>query len=525
MHALGYRALSTVRSTQGSATNFKKIQRQPACHSRVSKRLPAWAQQQKATHYFDAAEQSALTLRTVLRAYQSPGHTLGRVQDEQLMMGAVNTLVASTCPQGGEDSESQAYFALLLNMHLSGLEPEELKSLARALKTSGYDRITDQTVVQSDIYDEFGFASGRPQDVATLPSDWHHLLDDAIEHSAAIERRPVPGSLPTKVQSHAARQCINQAALRWSACNQSMIDVVAITQQLSEAIGLSPVPRIGTAVRLGQRASLVDWKDDCLQLDLLAFRALVDDAEGKLLAEVLRDLIELLVTRKMFGASAHPSRLCGADRTRMKKALQQILSAMPAAPEAALRISAARIIANVGAMGKVQVLPTVGVALGHAWAGAELSILPDKSKPYVNIGTRYMHPGFRLEPDDCQVRQWPVRWLSANENAAMFPDEQAWQVTVPVERGRLKQAAADVAQEWRDKKLPYRFIGSAYDMPSTGCRASVLKAIVAGMDREARTLFAYFNAGLADPESPTELALRMNDFIHWLYVVSAQADH
>jgi hypothetical protein len=75
------------------------------------------------------------------------------------------------------------------------------------------------------------------------------------------------------------------------------------------------------------------------------------------------------------------------------------------------------------------------------------------------------------------------------------------------------------------KKLPYRFIGTAHGMPSTGCRASVLKAIESGMDLEARTLFTYFNAGLADPESPTELALRMNDFIHWLQVVSTQGDH
>jgi hypothetical protein len=525
MQALTHRFLSTARATQRSANAAKKIQRQPGFHPRLTKSLPVWTQQQKATHYFDAAEQSALTLRTVLRAYRAPGYTLGRIPDEQLMIGAVNTLVASTCPQGGEDSESHAYFALLLNMHLSGLEPEELKSLARALKTSGYDRISDQTAVQCDIYDEFGFASGRPQDVATLPSDWHHLLDDAIEHSAAIVRRPLPGSMPTDMQSRATRQCINQAGLGWSTCDQSMTDIVAIAQQLSEAIGLSPAPRIGTAVRLGQHASMVDWKEDCLELDLQAFRALVDDADGKLLGEVLRDLTELLLTRKMFGVTAHPARLCGADRTRMQKTLQQILSAMPVAPEAALHASAGRVIANVGAMGKVQVLPTVGVALGHAWAGPELSILPDKSEPYVNIGTHYMQPGFRLEPDDCQVRQWPVRWLSANENAAMFPDEHAWQVTVPVERGRLKQAAADVAQEWKEKKLPYRFIGTAHGMPSTGCRASVLKAIESGMDLEARTLFTYFNAGLADPESPTELALRMNDFIHWLQVISTQGDH
>ena len=51
----------------------------------------------------------------------------------------------------------------------------------------------------------------------------------------------------------------------------------------------------------------------------------------------------------------------------------------------------------------------------------------------------------------------------------------------------------------------------------------MLQAIVQGMDDDARTLFAYFNAGLADPESPTDLALRMNRFMQWLEIVGT--DH
>lgn len=524
MHVLARRFSSTAHNGRHTTKSALQHNRTPALLQRPAATPPVpWAQQHKASHYFDASEQSALTLRTVLRAHHEPGPMLGRIPDEQLMIGAVNTLVASTCPQGGEDSESHAYFALLLNMHLSGLEPEELKSLARALKASGYDSISDKAVLQDEIYDEFGFASGRPQDVPTLPSDWHHLLDDAIEHSAAIARRPLPGSLLTEQQVRAARQCLNDAALRWPDCSQSMTDIVKIAQQMSEAIGLSPAPRVGSAVRPVQRGSLVDWKEDCLLVDLNAFRALIDDADGKLLGELLRDLTELLVTRKMFGEPAHPSRLCAADRTRMLKALQQVLSALPPAPEAALRASAARVVAGIGAMGKVQVMPTIGVALGHAWVGPQLSILPDKSQPPVNIGSRYMHPGFRLDPDDCQVRQWPVRWLDAKEHAAMFPDEHAWQVTVPVERERLKQAATRVARQWKDQDLPYRFIGTAHGMASTGCRASVLKAIESGMDEEAAVLFRVFNAGLADPASPTELALRMHGFMDWLQAIAQPA--
>lgn len=495
--------------------------RQPALRHRAAiNGVINWPRPDVATHYFDASSHSALTLRTVLNAHQQPGQVLGK-SDEQLMVNAVSTLVAATCPQGDMDSESHAYFAMLLNMHLSGLEPEELKSLARALKAAGYDSVSDLAALQHDIYDEFGFVSGKPQDVATLPSDWHHLLDDAIEHAAAIARRPLAGKAPGDSEARAARQCLLDAAMRWPVCEQAMTDIVDITRQLCDAIGLSPAPRVGCATRTAQRGNALDWKDDTLLIGLKASRALADDSSGKVFAELLRDLLELLLARKMFGDNSHPSRLCAGDRTRLNKAVNEVLATEPCAPEALLQQAAARVLANAGKMGKVQVLPTIGVALGHAWIGSSLSVVPDKSHPPVGIGTRYMHPGFQLEPDDCQVMQWPIRWLDANENATLFADEHAWQVTVPVERERLEKAAAEVAGEWKAQGRPYRFTGTAPGMPSTGCRASVLQAIENGMDDDARSLFAYFNAGLPEPESPTELALRMNRFMRWLPTVAA----
>ncbi len=504
-----------IRATSAHPARLPALRHRPAPNTAA-----CWPQPKGATHYFDAAAHTALTLRTVLNAHQAPGQRLGQ-SDESLMVNAVNTLVAATCPQGGMDSESHAYFSLLLNMHLSGLEPEELKSLVRALKAAGYDKVSTQAALQHDIYDEFGFISGKPQDVATLPSDWHHLLDESIEQAAAIARRPLAGKPLGEAETRAARQCLLDAGLRWPVGEQSMTDVVEVAQQLSEAIGLSPAPRVGASGQITHRGSLLDWKEDVLLIDLKAFRALADDADGKLFADLLRDLLELLVARKMFGDSAHPSRLCASDRTRLNKAVNEVLLAEPRTPEAPLRQAAARVLAQAGAMGKVQVLPTVGIALGHASIGSQLSIMPDTSKPPTAIGTRYMHPGFRLEPDDCQVKQWPIRWLDANEHARLFNDDHAWQITVPVEHERLQKAAAELAGEWKAQAQPYRFIGTAPGMPSTGCRASVMRAIEKGMDEDARSLFAYFNAGLPEPESPTELATRMNRFMHWLSGVAA----
>lgn len=490
----------------------------PSVRHRPATVMPMpWPRTASATHYFDASSQSALTLRTVMDIRQQPG--------EQMLVNAVNTLVSATCPQSGMDSESHAYFSLLLNMHLAGLEPEELKLLAKSLKSAGYDGVSDSAAQQADIYDESGLVSGKPQDVASLPADWHHLIDEAVDHSAAVARRPLAGKPPGTTEARAARQCLLDAALQWPVSGQSMTDIVAIARRLSDALGLSPAPQVGCSGKLLQRGSVFDWADDTLVIDRSAFRALAEDSSGKCLPEVLRDLLELLLARKMFGEAAHPSRLCAPDRTRLNRAMQSVLQAEPIAPCVVQQQAAARLLANAGMLGKVQVLPTVGVALGHAAIGPALSVAPDLSKPSLCIGTRYLHPGFRLEPDDCEVRQWPARWLDANEHAKLLPESRAWQVTVPVERRRLEESARHVADNWAAEARPFRFIGTAPGMPATDSRASVLQAIEHGMDDEARALFGYFNAGLPEPESATELATRMTGFMHWLQTAAAGSRH
>ena len=43
------------------------------------------------------------------------------------------------------------------------------------------------------------------------------------------------------------------------------------------------------------------------------------------------------------------------------------------------------------------------------------------------------------------------------------------------------------------------------------------------MDDDTRSLFEHFTLGLPEPESPTELALRMSQFIRWLDVLGSQS--
>jgi hypothetical protein len=43
------------------------------------------------------------------------------------------------------------------------------------------------------------------------------------------------------------------------------------------------------------------------------------------------------------------------------------------------------------------------------------------------------------------------------------------------------------------------------------------------MDDDTRSLFEHFTLGLPEPESPTELALRMAQFMRWLDVLGSRS--
>jgi hypothetical protein len=171
---------------------------------------------------------------------------------------------------------------------------------------------------------------------------------------------------------------------------------------------------------------------------------------------------------------------------------------------------------------QIHIQPTTGVALGHAWIAPSLSLVPDKRKMSVDIGSRYMHSGYHLEPGDAHIREWPAHFMTSKENEESYPAEHAWQVRVPVDANRLREAAQDVSREWQSAGLPYRFIGTTPDMPPTGCRATVWEAVKRGMSADARALFDHYNRGLPDPQSPTELWQRLDGLMRWMQTLATE---
>lgn len=497
----------------------------PGVHQRTPAMPPAsWAGRQTRSVYFDAAHHTALTLKELLRVAPAGSEALGMRPNSDLMRDAMYSLIESVCPRMDDDFESRSFFNQLLSMHLSGLSAIELQALSSFLKAAGFSGLASESVWSDAVYEDFGFANGPPstrQRTLMLPEDWRCLVDQLSDEIAESENKLIAGSLPNTAEARCTRHLIAYAAQAWAASDKSLSVLGEIAQDLCGALGLSTGLADVAAASLRSRASTVDWSSDKLLIEASACKALQEDASGSVFTVVLRDVLEAVLARRLFGPHGHPFQLSPANLMLLHRALDEIAAQPPGTPSAALCDAAKRLLAQSPRFGKVQVMPLAGVALGHVWIGNALSVIPDLTQRATEVGTRFLRPGTRLYPEECKVREWPIRWMTPRENEDLYPIDHAWQITVPVPVLKLQQSAAQVASDWKTQKLPYRFMGTEPGKPSQGCRASVLQAVGQGMDEDARALFAHFNAGLAEPESPTEVALRMNRFMQWLRQLAA----
>ena len=498
----------------------------PSMQPRASARPPAgWTREQFRSYYFDAAHHTALTLRELLRACKPGAEPLGVRPNSELLQDAMHSLMASVCPRIEDDFESRSYFNELLSMHLSGLDAVELRTLSSCLKDAGFDGVVSESFWTDAVYEDFGFANGplsERQRTLMLPEDWKCLLAHLTDEVSASEKRLQPSTLPNPAELRFARHCLGHAAQQWASSDKLLTTFGQICEDLCGAFGLSTGPGEMTVAKGVFDASTVDWREGRLVLDVRAYAALLNDRDGRMINYVLRDLLEAVLARRMFGSQGQPLRLSSANRMLLYRTIDDIAAQPPSLPSAAMRDAAERLIAQSPRFGKVQVMPLTGVALGHVWIGNVLSVTPDRTQRPTAVGTRYLHAGGRLHADKFQVNEWPIRWLTPRENEDLYPPQHAWHITVPVPVLTLQQSAARVAQDWKERKLGYRFVGAEPGLPSQGCRASVIAAVEQGMDDEARALFAHFNAGLAEPDSPTDVALRMNRFMQWLRQLAVQ---
>lgn len=492
-------------------------------HLSVSPRrvLPGWTVQQRAAYYFDAAWQTTQTLRRLLRASLA-AEDLGLRPPPELLGQAVESLLQSISPGLHDDSESRACFDRLLQSHLSGLSADELDRLASLLRAQRFDGTVMESIVDDPVLEEFGFANGPPrqrQRTLMFTPDLYLAIDDARD--AACARATRFGTRITPGAAQQARELLAACAASQSPAGVTLPQFCSIAAQLAVAVGLDAAPATAIAKSPLHPASTVAWQRDTVMVDCSVWSALSLRNDPALYAVLLRDLLELVLARTLAGPEAMAQSLDDAGRSLLFAELERVLSLPPAITGPGMAAQAAAVLARGQAFGTIQICPTSGVALGHAWIAPTLSAVPDRSSRGRDIGTRYMRSGFRLEPEPCRINEWEIRWLSARESEQLYPAERAWHLRVPADRQKLQQAASDVMQEWQRLALPYRFIGTEPGMPATGCRMTVWHAVQRGMDDDARALFSHFRLGLPEPESPTELALRLEQFMGWLHALAA----
>jgi len=470
--------------------------------------------QRKASYYFEAGRHTSLSLRLLLsqlREQKVAGHHR-RTKDYLCM--SMDNLLASIRPGIDDDAQSRQYFIALLRMHLSYLTDDEIKQLHDELKDAQFACNIVETIIDDEVYRDYGFSNGPPHSFnRTLmrTTDFFNFLEDLKVSS--LESRTKFLDLDFSVS---IRDALHSSFSEWNHSNKTMGDlhhslfliakVLDFPIALHEIIIKSLVSK-STTVAAGQNSIFIDGR---------MVNAVMSESKGVLLSELLRDLLELLLTQKLFGIAAPPDKLTCAQRQQLYAAMAQIYANAPSSSGKDLKNCARAVLKYAADFGEIKIQPTTGVALGHAWIAPSLSLVPDKRKNHTDLGHRFMHSGFHLEPGNSQIREWPAHFMSAKENEETYPDQYAWPVRVPVDSIRLQAAAREVRHEWESLGLPYRFIGTEPEMRATGCRVTVWEAVQRGMTDDALTLFQHYNGGLPEPESPTELWQRFQGLMQWI---------
>lgn len=472
----------------------------------------------RASYYFDAAWHTSQTLRHLMKATLAD-EAVGLRKPPELLTLTMGVMLDSICPGLPDDAESLQWFHKLLRMHLSGLTVSELDRLQQLLKAERFDHVVVESVIDDFMVAEHGFANGPPhcrQRTLMFTNDLHHALEEAAQTAAENEAMTAQERRLTPAQAQQARNLLATLAARHARGGVTLTELACAANQLAQATGTPLKTELAVAADPLPPASGVSWQDGQLIVELRTLATLVETRDGKLNASLLRDLLELLLAHKLFGSPIDLMKLSVAQRVLLQREVEQVLSRPPALEDSAMAARSAEVLARRPSFGTMQIFPTAGALLGHAWISPVLSVVPDKSRKGIEAGKRFMRSGLRLDPVQCTVNEWDIRWLNPRENDEMYPAAHAWHQPVPVHWLKLQQAADETRLEWQSKGLPYRFIGTTPGMSATGCRATVWHAVQRAMDDDTRSLFEHFTLGLPEPESPTELALRMRQFMEWL---------
>lgn len=489
-----------------------------------SSRIPVLRNRPRREHYYlDASWHTRKSFRALRDADRQPSGTIGPRPVRELLAAQVDTLLYSIRPELPDDGASKALYLTLLSRQLNAIDADTLQWLAPALKQEKYDCYVTETVIDDEMYIDHGFANGPPhsrQRTVLTSAEFHEALDHA--GTTAQSTKAQPRLALSAAQAQETRDQLAMNALRWKASDKSLTCLHDMMQTLATALGVATGAPLLTSTTALPGASTLEWRDGRWVIDGDTANALQHPDSAELFARVQRDMLEGLLLSKL----PHSAAEAGAGRAshalwlslwQTIEHIEQLPPSMVMTPERRHRLRLA--MPASAQRGRIQIMPTVGAALGHAWIRPRLSIAPEKTALAESVGNRYMHGGGQPQPRHSTINEWPIRWLTAAEMEEWHPSHEAWHLDVPVDAAQLDKTTHELEHEWKAGNRRYRFAEVAPDKPASGCRISVWESVQRGMSPPVRECFDEFNRGLPLPGTPTELWERLENFNRWLIQV------
>jgi hypothetical protein len=480
----------------------------------------AWPYVMKARYYIDAAQQTAKTLRTLIQQIDNQYQSLGLPPNLQLLTNCMQRLLHSIKPGYVDEEQSKARYLDLLRMHLSSLNTNECLKLKSYLQSTQFKCSISENVIDDEFYLEYGFCNGAPHCSERVLFHTQNLFDclDDLQRSQGVQKtNGSPITLLSAATKQELRDVLAQAAHYWPHSKQNLPDLLDIACRMGIALDLISLPTQICVTELNLYGTTARIKNEHVVIDLGIALDLQGNKNAALLNRVLRDLLEVFLIQKFTGTQTKLPDLQANDLRSVRLAIEQITETyVPTITDHSLPLKARSVWSQSHEYGQIQIKPSAGISLGHAWITPDLSLIPDTSAPSDVIGMQYMHTGFHLRPQQNTIREWPTKFLTEKENTQLYPPESTWYLTVPVTKTRLQTSALGLIKEWKANNIPYRFANMDSNTTATGCRMTVWKAVQDGLEPDALTLFNHYNQGLAVPESPTELWIRLNGLMEWI---------
>lgn len=477
-------------------------------------------------HYYWAANyQSYLIFSNLIDSAAKQPHPDTYLKIKAALISLMETII----DRGSSYSPDARAYKDLLKSHLQGLSTKQLQQLVHILKISEFNYIGHEVVYE--MIEHNGRKKEREKMIALLaPNQLFSLLQELSE-TAEIKNSthslsPLPNNWNIPV-----RKTIFDATAIWKnqpCSNGAELILLKAAQDIAAQLGLSPLPDQVQYCTLNYQHSSVLLKHSTLQCDSRLQRALANQKNSTLtylapFERALRDVLELLLMKKMFGTEAVLDDLQPHQLHALRDNIDVVLNRTAPELTQALKLLARDVMQHASTFGHIHISPN-GSGSGHSWIAPDFSIFPNNGDGRLRIaGLVFLQEAKQLAPAPKKITEKSVDFISPEKNENYFPYAEALKITVPVPADVLQQSAQRIKQEWIKDDVLYRSMSSLDGGDIRSCRVGVWQAVLDGMDTSTRQLFEHYHCGLPDPDSSAELWLRMQGFMQWLQTLAAQA--